>query len=104
MGAVGIPTITTLTRSAKRICKGRGLKALTGTIVCSANSTFTTSKIEKYFRRIHDIQVQMEASSGANVHFLRSATHGYGMLYVWSGVKGGPLVAADTGTFTAFGV
>ena len=92
-------TVATWQRRAKHI--GRGLKAITGTMVLSTNSSFAASQIEKHFRRCHNIDVNVNTS--CTINYMRSATRLYGLLLRMTSNGGSSWTDMCSGTFTATG-
>jgi hypothetical protein len=108
--AVGIPTINLFDRGPK---PGRGIKALAGRIGFSANSTFVTCGIEKYFRKCTGIYVNVK--SGILVQWNNSTTHRAGLLRAFMASSYSTTLTDESclaqsvmpvcsGTFTAFGL
>lgn len=117
--AIGVPTFSFFGRPRPRgMHGGRGLKSLGGSVLLDAgNSAWTTSGIEKTFRRCHGINfvITDPVTSGYHLQWKRSTTHKAGVLniYVQSALSttgtANPFVRSSIATttcalFTAVGV
>jgi hypothetical protein len=82
--AYAVPTITAYTRSPAKLTNH--WKVIEGKIVTSATkSGFTTSQIERYFRRCHSISVHANILTSAwSFQWKRSATHKYGVMVMFA--------------------